>query len=144
MNLDLTDEETKALLRELDGIVDSDRYFLSPPHQDVTSDPGQDQTGAGARAPAAAEGVRAAAGYGEAAPAVKRYTGPPATLGSSAAAQARLIVWCRDCRHEVEPDPAEMAERYGADLSVPDWHKRLVCSACGSKKIDFVITGAKR
>jgi hypothetical protein len=75
---------------------------------------------------------------------VNRYTGPPATLGSTAAAQARLIVWCRDCRHQVEPDPAEMAERYGADLTVPDWHKRLMCSACGSKRVDFVITGAKR
>jgi hypothetical protein len=30
MNLDLTDEETAALLRELDGIIDADRYFLSP------------------------------------------------------------------------------------------------------------------
>jgi hypothetical protein len=34
------------------------------------------------------------------------------TLGN-AAAQVRLIVWCLDCRHQVEPDPAEMAERYG-------------------------------
>jgi hypothetical protein len=29
MNLDLTDEEAEALLRELDGIIDGDRYFLS-------------------------------------------------------------------------------------------------------------------
>ena len=29
MNLYLTDEETAALLRELDGIIDGDRYFLS-------------------------------------------------------------------------------------------------------------------
>ena len=29
MNLDLTDEEAAALLRELDGIIDGDRYFLS-------------------------------------------------------------------------------------------------------------------
>jgi hypothetical protein len=29
MNLDLSDDETAALLRELDGVVDSDRYFLS-------------------------------------------------------------------------------------------------------------------
>jgi hypothetical protein len=29
MNLDLTDEETAALLRELDGLIDSDRYFMS-------------------------------------------------------------------------------------------------------------------
>jgi hypothetical protein len=26
--LDLTDEEAAALLRELDGIIDADRYFL--------------------------------------------------------------------------------------------------------------------
>jgi hypothetical protein len=30
MNLDLTDEETAALLRELDHIIDGDRHFLSP------------------------------------------------------------------------------------------------------------------
>ena len=29
MNLDLTDEETTALLRELDGLIDGDRYFMS-------------------------------------------------------------------------------------------------------------------
>jgi hypothetical protein len=30
MNVELTDEETAALLRELDGLIDSDRYFMSP------------------------------------------------------------------------------------------------------------------
>jgi hypothetical protein len=30
MHLDLSDEETAALLWELDGIIASDRYFLSP------------------------------------------------------------------------------------------------------------------
>jgi hypothetical protein len=30
MNLDLSPEETAALLRELDQIIDGDRYFLSP------------------------------------------------------------------------------------------------------------------
>jgi hypothetical protein len=30
MNLDLTDEETALLLRELNGLIDGDRYFLSP------------------------------------------------------------------------------------------------------------------
>jgi len=29
MNLDLTDDETAALLRELDGLIDGDRYFMS-------------------------------------------------------------------------------------------------------------------
>jgi hypothetical protein len=74
---------------------------------------------------------------------VNRHTGPPATLGSTATAGARLIVWCRDCRHQIEPDPAEMAEQYGAEMAVPDWHKRLVCGQCGSRQIDFVVTGAK-
>ena len=36
------------------------------------------------------------------------------TLGNAAVAQVRLIVWCLDCRHQVEPDPAEMVEGYGA------------------------------
>ena len=29
MHLDLTEEETAALLKELDGLIDGDRYFLS-------------------------------------------------------------------------------------------------------------------
>jgi hypothetical protein len=29
MHLDLTDEEAAALLRELDGLIDRDRYFMS-------------------------------------------------------------------------------------------------------------------
>jgi hypothetical protein len=30
MNLDLSPEETATLLSELDHVIDSDRYFLSP------------------------------------------------------------------------------------------------------------------
>jgi hypothetical protein len=30
MHLDLTDKEAAALLKELDGLIDGDRYFLSP------------------------------------------------------------------------------------------------------------------
>ncbi len=41
------------------------------------------------------------------------------------------------------PDPAEMAERYGAETTVTDWSERLVCSRCGSRKVDMVVTGAK-
>jgi hypothetical protein len=33
----------------------------------------------------------------------------------------------------VEPDPAEMATSYGAELTVPDWRERLVCSKCGGR-----------
>ena len=66
------------------------------------------------------------------------------TLGNAAAARVRLIVWCLDCHHQVEPDPAEMAERYGAEMSVPDWHARLVCGQCGSRHVDFGVTGTER
>src|SRR6516165_203263 len=60
---------------------------------------------------------------------IKPPPGPPMTLGNAANAKVRLIVWCKACSHQVEPDPAEMARQYGApgpassigatDLSVP-------------------------
>jgi Zn finger protein HypA/HybF involved in hydrogenase expression len=66
------------------------------------------------------------------------------TLGNVAAARVRLIVWCKACQHQVEPDPAEMAGRYGGETPVPDRRERLVCSYCGSREIDIVVTGTKR
>jgi len=66
------------------------------------------------------------------------------TLGNAAAAKVRLIVWCRDCRHQVEPDPAEQAQRYGAETPVLDWRERLICSKCGGREIDMVATGTRR
>jgi hypothetical protein len=75
---------------------------------------------------------------------MKSEPGPPMTLGNAAAARVRLIVWCKDCRHQIEPDPAEMAQRYGAETPVPDWRERLVCSRCGSRQIDMVVSGAKQ
>ena len=65
---------------------------------------------------------------------MKAFPGPPMTLGNAATARVRFIVWCKDCRHQVEPDPAEMAERYGAETAVPDWAARLVCGQCGSRR----------
>jgi hypothetical protein len=63
------------------------------------------------------------------------------TLGNAAAAQVRLIVWCKECQHQVEPDPAETAERYGAETTVPDWAARLVCGQCGGRRINMVVSG---
>jgi hypothetical protein len=37
-------------------------------------------------------------------------------VGVAAKAGARIIVWCKLCQHHVEPDPAEMAARFGAGL----------------------------
>jgi hypothetical protein len=61
-----------------------------------------------------------------------------------AAAQVRLIVWCKACQHQVEPDPAEMAARYGSETPVLHWCDRLVYSKCGSRQVDMVVTGERR
>jgi hypothetical protein len=66
---------------------------------------------------------------------VKSQPGPPATVGGTAAAQARIVVWCRDCRHRVEPDPPELARWYGGGHLNPGnctggWSAR---SAAGGK-----------
>jgi hypothetical protein len=63
------------------------------------------------------------------------------TLGNAAAAYVRLIVWCKDCRRQVEPGPTEQARRYGEDIPVPEWRERLVGSKCGSRA---VVTGTER
>ena len=39
------------------------------------------------------------------------------TLGGAAAAGVRIIIWCK-AQRQVEPDPAELAERYGAGVSL--------------------------
>ena len=75
---------------------------------------------------------------------MKSPPGPPMTLGNAAAARVRLIVWCKACGQQVEPDPAHMARRYGAGTSVLDWRDRLVCSGCGSRAVDMVDTGTER
>jgi hypothetical protein len=59
-------------------------------------------------------------------------------------AAVRLIVWCQDSGRQIEPDPGEMAELYGADTAVLHWRDRLVCAGCGSRHVDFVVTGTER
>jgi hypothetical protein len=66
------------------------------------------------------------------------------TLGGAAAAGVRIIAWCKACQHQVEPDPAELAERYGAGIAVLDWRARLRCSRCGSRDVDMVLTAERR
>ena len=62
-------------------------------------------------------------------------------MTNAAVARVRLFVWCKGCQHQVEPDPAEMATRYGAETSVLDWRERPVCSKCGSREVDMVVIG---
>ena len=66
------------------------------------------------------------------------------TLGVAAAAGVRLIVWCKECQHQVEPDPAEQARRYGKWTTVLDWRERLKCSRCGSRRVVMVVSGTSR
>jgi hypothetical protein len=54
------------------------------------------------------------------------------------------IARLEDGQHQVEPDPGEMAQRYGAATTALDWSARLVCSRCGSRQIDMVVTGGRR
>jgi hypothetical protein len=66
------------------------------------------------------------------------------TLGNAAKAELRLIVWCRGCGHRIEPDPAQLAKQYGTNAPVLDWRGRLVCSECGGREVDFVVSGTRR
>jgi len=61
---------------------------------------------------------------------VKSEAGPPMTLGNAAAARVPLSFGARDARHRTEP--------------IPPRRERLVCSKCGSRKIDIVVSGTKR
>jgi hypothetical protein len=56
---------------------------------------------------------------------VKSFAGAPATLGSVATALTRTIVWCKDCRYQIEPDMSARASRYGAKIPIRDWAEKL-------------------
>jgi hypothetical protein len=60
------------------------------------------------------------------------------TLGNAAAARVRLIVWCKDCRHQIEPDPAEMAQRYGAETTVLDWRPETLDARVGDGPAKYI------
>ena len=62
---------------------------------------------------------------------------PLMTLGNAAATR----VWCLDYHQQIEPDPAEMAERHGAATTVSDWCARLLCGHYGSRRVDMVVSG---
>jgi len=56
---------------------------------------------------------------------MKSDPGAPVTLGSTAAAGARIVAWSRACCDQVEPDPAEVAAQYRARTIVRVWRERL-------------------
>jgi hypothetical protein len=49
-----------------------------------------------------------------------------------------------DPLHDTEPDPAKIPAQYGAETPVLDWRERLVCSKCGGREIDMVVSGTRR
>ena len=71
-----------------------------------------------------------------------RRNGPagPMTPGNAAAAKVRLIVWCKSCGHQAEPDVATQVAQQGATMPVPDWARLLRCSVCGEREVDFVVS----
>jgi hypothetical protein len=68
----------------------------------------------------------------------------PMTLGQALAAKVRLIVWCKSCGHQAEPDVATQVAHHGSTMPVPDWARFLRCSICGEREVDFVVSGAAR
>ena len=48
------------------------------------------------------------------------------TLAGAGTAGVRIIVWCKSCSHQTEPDPSAMAARYGAETRVLEWKERRV------------------
>jgi hypothetical protein len=77
-------------------------------------------------------------------PPMKPYRGPPMTLGGAATAHLTFMVWCKARDHRSEPDPADQARWYGPETTVLEWRARLVCSRCGSRNVEMVVSGAKR
>jgi hypothetical protein len=105
MNLDLADEETEALPKELDNLIDGDRYQFSArirtlkairaklrpePVRELLPPPPK---------PYAPPRASAASRRGYRRQALRSEQGSAMTLGNAAAASVRLIVWCRGCDH---------------------------------------------
>ena len=62
-----------------------------------------------------------------------RYTGLPMTVSNMRSnGVTHLTATCLDCRHSAEID----AERLADDTAVPEAGRRMVCSACGGKRIE--------
>jgi hypothetical protein len=63
---------------------------------------------------------------------MKFRRGPPMTLEAAVT-------------NRIEPEiPPRWLLEYGAGTPVFDWRARLVCSRCGSRQVDMVVTGTER
>src|ERR1700680_3249849 len=68
----------------------------------------------------------------------------PMTLGQALAAKVRLIVWCKSCGHQAEPDVATQVAHHGSTMPVSDWARFVRFSICSERDVDFVVSGAAR
>jgi hypothetical protein len=59
--------------------------------------------------------------------AMESEPGPPMTLGNAAKSQAAVDRLSPEVRHQVVPDPFQLAQRRGPDTLVLDWRERRVC-----------------
>jgi hypothetical protein len=66
------------------------------------------------------------------------------TLGNAAAARVGLIVWCKDCRHQVEPEPPRWllgtAPKRPCSIGASGWS----VLAAAARQVDMVVSGTKR
>src|SRR5262249_41743864 len=127
MIVDLSEEETAALLRELAGVIEYDRYPFHR-HSDSERDRRQDPPRTGTRAAAAAETPRtdlsvARRGIGSAGGGPLSGAADDAWKRRERARPGHLMV--QGVPVSVEPDAAEMASRYRADVSVLDPKERV-------------------
>jgi hypothetical protein len=60
---------------------------------------------------------------------------PRSTLRDSS---ARVLVWCKACRHQADADLQKLVDTGRGD--VPLIHLKYRCSRCGSRLTDFVCT----
>jgi len=75
---------------------------------------------------------------------MKSTLGQPMTLRNAAAAACDSSCGAGGCQHQVEPDPAEMAARDGAETGVLERRDRLVCARCRGREVDMVVSGTER
>ena len=66
--------------------------------------------------------------------AVHKHMTGPVTLGDLIEAKKLLSVYCCDCGHERDVDPAALSLSW--DTPVPFISTHMKCSACGSRKIN--------
>jgi hypothetical protein len=74
----------------------------------------------------------------------REHSSQALTLAQALTAHVRLIVWCKGCGHQSEPDLATQVAQHGSGMPVPDWARLLRCTECGERDADFVVSGARR